>query len=67
MLWQFMHDDIAIELPAKEIAADKNVWQALEFFNLNNEETIIVKNNEAAKKINYASLMHAFNKYKKAN
>jgi len=67
MLWQFMQDEIDAALPAKEIPADKNIWQALEFFSLNNEETIIVKNKEASKKINYALLMHAFNQYKKAN
>src|SRR6478752_2783853 len=66
MLWQFMQDEIDAALPAKEILADKNIWQTLEFFSLNNEETIIVKNKDASKKINYALLMHAFNQYKKA-
>jgi len=65
MLWNFFND-VSDNLSAKEISADKNIWQALEFFNLNNEaETFIVRNNNATKKINYASLMNAFNQYKK--
>jgi osmoprotectant transport system ATP-binding protein len=67
MLWNFFND-VSDNLSAKEISADKNIWQALEFLNLNNEaETFIVRNNNATKKINYASLMNAFNQYKKSN
>jgi osmoprotectant transport system ATP-binding protein len=67
MLWNFFND-VSDNLSAKEISADKNIWQALEFFNLNDEaETFIVRNNNATKKINYASLMNAFNQYKKSN
>ena len=52
---------------SKEISADKNVWQALEIFSLNDDEILIAKNNNEVKKINYASLMNAFNQYKKSN
>ena len=67
MLWKFFND-VSDNSLAKEISADENIWQALEFFNLNNEaETFIVRNNDATKKISYASLMNAFNQYKKSN
>lgn len=67
MLWNFLND-VSDNSSAKEISADKNIWQALEFFNLNDEaKTFIVRNNDATKKINYTSLMNAFNQYKKFN
>lgn len=64
MLWNFLNDDAKVNNPSKEIVSKKNIWQALEFFNLNNEEVVTVKNDSQTKKINYASLMKAFNKYK---
>ena len=67
MLWQFLDDITHNNKALEEIAADKNIWQALELFSLNNDETLIVHNNEAKKLINYTSLMHAFNTYKRSN
>ncbi|MBV9961556.1 MAG: ABC transporter ATP-binding protein [Parafilimonas sp.] len=64
LLWNFLnnvHDDAA----AKEISVTKNIWQALEYFSLNESDMLMVKNNDQTKKINYASLMNAFNEYKK--
>jgi len=66
MLWKFF-SDASDNSPAKEIAADKNIWQALEIFSLNENEILVVKNNNQTKKINYASLMNAFNQYKKSS
>ena len=69
MLWEFLNDDIETGKSLQEIAADKNVWQALEFFSLNDADILLAKNknNVSTKKINYASLMNAFNQYKKQN
>ena len=67
MLWKFLNDNSDDKSSAKEITADKNVWQVLEFFSLNNAETLIARNDNEAKRINYASLMNAFNQYKKSN
>jgi len=66
MLWKFFID-VSDNSSAKEISADKNIWQALEFFSLSENETLIIKNDTQTKKINYASLMNAFNQYKKSN
>ncbi|MEP6467708.1 MAG: ABC transporter ATP-binding protein, partial [Parafilimonas sp.] len=66
MLWKFLNDDADNNSSSKEIEADKNIWQVLEFFSLN-DETLIAKNNSQPKKINYALLMKAFSNYKKAN
>ena len=68
MLFNFLNDDINNNSSSKEISIDKNVWQALEFFSLNNEaKTISVRKNNSTKKVDYASLMNAFNQYKKSN
>lgn len=67
MLWNFLNDEVDDKHNVKEISADKNLWQALEFFNLNDNEMLSAKNNNQTKKINYASLMKAFIDYKKAN
>jgi osmoprotectant transport system ATP-binding protein len=67
MLWQFWNDDDDNQLSAQEITADKNVWQALECFSLNDADVLIVRKGNAVKKINYTSLMNAFNQYKRAN
>ena len=67
MLWNFLHDDEVENSSLKEIDINKNIWQALEFFSLNDDETLIAKNNHQPKKINYALLMKAFSNYKKAN
>jgi osmoprotectant transport system ATP-binding protein len=68
LLWKFLIDDDANNKSSlKEISVEKNIWQALEFFNLNDDKMIVVKNDDTTKKINYASLMNAFNQYKKAN
>lgn len=64
MLWNFLNN-VTEDASAKEISADKNIWQALEFFSLNENEILVVKNNNQSKKINYASLMQAMNEYKK--
>ncbi len=64
MLWNFLNN-VTEDASAKEISADKNIWQALEFFSLNENEILVVKNNNQLKKINYASLMQAMNEYKK--
>jgi osmoprotectant transport system ATP-binding protein len=67
MLWKFL-SDVNNNSSAKEITADKNVWQILEFFSLNGEtDTISFRNNSDVKRINYASLMNAFSDYKRAN
>jgi len=66
MLWNFFNH-VPDNPSAKEISADKNIWQALEFFSLSENETLIIKNDTQTKKINYASLMNAFNQYKKSN
>ncbi len=67
MLWKFLNDDVDAGDTSKEISADKNVWQVLEFFSLNDDEMLIAKNNDRLKKINYGSLMHAFSNFKRAN
>ncbi len=67
MLWKFLNDEADNSKSSKEIEVDKNIWQVLEVFSLNNEETLIAKNNGHIKKINYALLMKAFSDYKKAN
>ncbi len=68
MLWKFLSNDVADDMNnSKEIPADKNIWQALEFFSLSENETLIIKNDIQTKKINYASLIKAFSDYKKAN
>jgi osmoprotectant transport system ATP-binding protein len=67
MLWNSLSDVGTADSSTKEIAANKNVWQALELFSLNNADALIVHDDSTAKKINYASLMKAFNDYKKAN
>jgi osmoprotectant transport system ATP-binding protein len=51
--------------PVKEIETNKNIWQVLEFFSLNDNEMLFVKNDNQTKEINSASLMKAFNQYKK--
>jgi osmoprotectant transport system ATP-binding protein len=66
MLWNFLNN-VDNDAVAKEISDNKNIWQVLEFFSLSNEETVILKNDSETKKINYASLMHAFSDYKRAN
>jgi osmoprotectant transport system ATP-binding protein len=67
MLWKFLND-ADDNSPEKEIAADRNVWQVLELFSLNNEtDTIAFRNVSDVKHINYASLMNAFSDYKRAN
>jgi osmoprotectant transport system ATP-binding protein len=66
MLWKFLKD-VQDNLSAKEISPGKNIWQALELFSLNESEILVVKNNNQTKKINYASLMNAFNQYKNSN
>jgi osmoprotectant transport system ATP-binding protein len=65
MLWKFLNDDSEDKNNSKEISSEKNIWQALELFSLKNDATLIAKNNDATKKFNYASLMNAFNQYKK--
>ena len=69
LLWQFLNEDVGGENNnnEKEIPSNKNIWQVLESFSLNNEEVLQVKNNDESKKVNYASLMNAFNQYKKTN
>ncbi|HVX25204.1 MAG TPA: ABC transporter ATP-binding protein [Parafilimonas sp.] len=64
MLWNFLND-VDDNASAKEISTDKNIWQALEFFSLNENKILVVKNDNQSKKINYASLMQAMNEYKK--
>ncbi len=65
-LWNFLNDVVAAENNLTEIEADKNMWQVLEFFSLNDNETLIAKHNDETKKINYALVMKAFSDYKKA-
>lgn len=65
MLWQFLNDDVDVKDKLKEISPDKNVWQALEFFSLNGDDVLSATNDNKKKKISYASLMSAFNHYKK--
>jgi osmoprotectant transport system ATP-binding protein len=68
MLWKFLDDDVADDINNfKEISTDKNIWQVLEFFSLSDNESLIAKNNNQTKKINYASVMKVFSDYKKAN
>ncbi len=67
MLWKFLNNDENDKNDLKDISANKNIWQALELFNLNNENTLIAKSDHQSKKINYALLMKAFSDYKKAN
>lgn len=69
MLWKFLNDDISWNTNSpKEISSGKNVWQALEFLSINDEaEAILVREKDATKKINYASLMKAFSDYKRAS
>jgi osmoprotectant transport system ATP-binding protein len=67
MLWNFLNDGVDDKLAIKEIASDKNIWQALESFSLNETDALIVRGDIGVKQINYASLMNAFNQYKKAN
>lgn len=68
MLWQFLEDDQNNSTSSlKEISPATNTWQALEYLNRENEAIIIAKDNNKGKQINYASLMHAFNQYKKHN
>jgi len=66
MLWKLINDENDLDDVSnlKEMFADKNIWQALEIFSLNENKMLIVKNNNQTKKINYASLMSAFNEYK---
>lgn len=66
MLWQFLEDDQNNSTSSlKEISPATNTWQALEYLNTANEAVIIAKDNNTRKQIKYASLMHAFNQYKK--
>ncbi|MGN6353357.1 MAG: ABC transporter ATP-binding protein [Parafilimonas sp.] len=68
MLWQFLEDDQNNSTSSlKEISPATNTWQALEHLNTANEAVIIAKDNNTRKQIKYASLMHAFNQYKKHN
>jgi len=69
MLWKFLNNDISGNTNySKEISSGKNVWQALEFLSINEEaEAILVREKDATKKINYASLMKAFSDYKRAS
>jgi osmoprotectant transport system ATP-binding protein len=68
MLWQFLEDDQNNSTSSlKEISPATNTWQALEYLNTANEAVIIAKDNNTRKQIKYASLMHAFNQYKKHN
>jgi len=67
MLWQFLNSINDNNKAIKEIDADRNIWQALECFSLNNEESVLVRNGGEIKNINYALLMNAFNQYKKTN
>lgn len=66
-LWDLL-SDVNNSLSAKEFTADQNVWQALEFFSLNDKaDTITFRNINDIKHINYASLINAFRAYKRAN
>ncbi len=67
MLWKFINNEVDQNTSSKEISIDKNIWNALEFFSLNENEMLVAKNNNQTKKINYASLIKAFSDYKKAN
>jgi osmoprotectant transport system ATP-binding protein len=68
ILWNFLNDAAAGDKTnnLKEISADKNIWNVLEFFSLNDDKILVVKNNDQTKKINYGLLMDAFSNYKKA-
>ncbi len=66
MIWNFLNDGVDDKSLLKEITSGKNIWQVLENFSLN-DEAMLVRNNGVTKKINYASLMKAFNDYKRAN
>lgn len=69
-LWNLLNDDNDFndKNDLKEISCDKNIWQVLEYFSLNdNVDTVFVRNNNSTKKINYALLMRAFSDYRKAN
>lgn len=71
MLWNFLNNDsndLNDKNDLKEISADKNIWQILELFSLNDTDaSMVVRNKNEVKKINYALLMKAFSNYKKAN
>ncbi len=67
MLWQFLEDNNNTSSSLKEISPQLNVWQVLEYLNTDNKDSISAKDNGVVKEINYASLMHAFNQYKKYN
>ncbi len=69
MLWNLITDkpDLNEGNDEQKLPADANVWQALEFFSLNNREALLAKNDNEEKHINYTSLMNAFNQYKKNN
>jgi len=67
MLWPFLSNINGDDNSLKEIAPDKTVWEALELLSLDDNETLIASNKKATRKINYTSLMHAFNMYKNSN
>lgn len=67
MLWQFLEDNNTTSSSLKEISSQSNVWRVLEYLNTDNKDGIRAKDNGAVKQINYASLLHAFNQYKKYN
>lgn len=67
MLWQFLEDNNTTSSSLKEISSQSNVWRVLEYLNTDNKDGIRAKDNGAVKQINYTSLMHAFNQYKKYN
>ena len=67
MLWPFLEDNNATSSSLKEIPSQSNVWRVLEYLNTDNKDGIRAKDNGAVKQINYASLLHAFNQYKKYN
>lgn len=67
MLWQLLNDNSSPNNSLKEISINNTVWHALEYFSLNDNDMLIVKNETATKKIDYVSLMNAFNQYKKQN
>lgn len=67
MLWQFLEDNNNTSSSLKEISVKTNIWQVLEYLNTDNKDGIRAKDNGAVKQINYASLLHAFNQYKKYN
>lgn len=67
MIWPFLNNDDKNESSPTEITADKNIWQVLECFDLNETDALIVCNDAERRSVNYASLMNAFNRYKKSN